>query len=1084
MTDGPAGRGTATRDLDGHGGGWDHGSSGHARRSADATARPARGRRPRGLAGVAARRAARDAGQLVPAAVVVLLAAVLAAAAPIYAGAAQTAGVRATVAGASPEAAALRVAAPLDGGDGAALDVGARAAIADAVRPGTAVVRAGVESRSFGSPAVGEDGLLRFLAAEELEHDAVLDAGRWPGAESATVVEAALPAAAAEALGLAVGDRLETTSRFDEERVLTVEIVGLFHLGTAASVFEDGDGLLRTGVYDAGGFVTYGPLVVTRDALLGRIEPVESTLRWWATLDATTLQPADLGAIRSGVAGLARAEGDGLDVDTGLPDLLATAQASAARSAGTAAIALLQLAVVAVAALLLVSGALADDRRAQAGLLRSRGAPTVVVGVLAGVEGALLALPAVLLAPLLAVPLVRAAGALPPPVGSGLHLPAVAGQAAWAAAALAAIGCVVGLAVPAALSARSLVAARAARARRPAAAAVLAAGADLALVALAVVGLLQLRGAGGAVGLDPVLVIAPTIGLVAAAAVCLRVLSRSLGLVDRTADRWAGGVAALGVRAVARRRPAALRSVALPLLAVAAGVVALTTGASWRAAQDDRADFAAGADVRVAVRGATPPTAELPGVTAATPLWRSQVPLTREEQATVVALDASALARVVPLRADLADAPFAELAAALEAGRPPLASVALPPAAGRLEVELALSALHGAPEARVTAVLRGADGLLQRAVADTFALQTEGEVRVPVPVPSGGPWALAGLELGVVPSQEARLELAVTAVRVDGATLATGSAWTVTPVPVRDAILAPEVVADAGTDHLLAVSLRTPLADGTGPVALLRATPGGGEFVSVPILATPALAAALGGGPEVTLQVDALPAPLPATIAGIVRAWPGTEPGEAVAVFDLATLAAVAYAGDGTLLPAEELLLAVDGDPAAVAASLLDEGVTTRRPVVRAALRDAAGADPVTAGLLGALALAAAGAAVAGALGFAVGARAAVRARHVELAALRALGLTARQVRRSLRVEQTLLAGFALVAGTVAGLVLAAAFVPAVLPAGVPPARLVVPWGAIGVLLVAVAGIVAVAAVLTARAGRGTASLLREGEDQ
>lgn len=1121
-------RATATRELEG---GWDRGV-GTLEARHDTRARRRRQRRvPRGLGGIGARRARHDAGQLLPAAAVVLLATVLAAAAPIYATAAQTAGVRATVAGAPPAQGAIRASAGLDGRPLAEVDAAVRAAIAEAVAPATASVAGGAESRSFGGDAFGEDGLVRFLAAEGLAGEAALDAGRWPATTAAGAeLEAALPAGAAAALDLEVGETLATVSRFDAEREVAVRVVGVFRLTGTAALVEDDDGLLRTGVYNAGGFVTYGPLVVTTQELLARVEPDAATVRWWGELSPSALVPQDLDRIGRGVTAFAEREGDGVDVDTRLPEVLGGAALAAERTAGTAAVALLQLAIVAVAALLLVAGALTDDRRAQAGLLRSRGARPAVVGLLAGAEAALLAVPAAILGPLLAVPLVRAAGALPPPLGAGLALPARALPVAWMAAALAALGCVLGLAVPAALSARSLIAARAARARRPAAAAALAAGADLALLGLAVVGLLQLRGAGGEGGLDPVLVAAPAVGLLAAATLCLRLLSRGLGLLDRLTDRWAGGITALGARAVARRRPGALRAVSLPLLAVATGVLALTTGASWRAAGADRADFAAGADLRVAVTATPDGALSLPGVAAGTAVWHSRVALDRTEAAQVVALDAAAAPAIVPLRPDLADRPLDAMAADLVAGRPDPAELAIPEGAAALEVTLRTQALRGTPEARLTAVVRGTDGLYRRLHTATVALQTEGELRLDLPLPPGGPLTLAGLELGIVPTDQATLDLAVTRILAlpglpvssegegvlprpsegggvlprpsegggvlplpsgDGAgggvvptPLDAGTGWHVTAVPVREAALPSEVVADPAAGAVLAVSLRTPVAGARGPVTVLRATPARvPDPGTVPVLADPALVSALGGR-DVALRVDGLPSALEGRVVGVVTRWPGTDAARPVVVADLPTLAALAWGEDGTVLPAEELLLAVDGDPAPVAEALLADGVTLATPIVREDLRAAARLDPVAAGLLGALALATAGAAGAGALGFAVGARAAVRARRVELAALRALGLTALQVRRSLLVEQGLLAGFALLAGAVAGLVVASAFAPAALPAGVPPARLVVPALPIVVLVAAIAAVVVLAAVLTARAGRRTASLLREGEDQ
>ena len=92
-----------------------------------------------------------------------------------------------------------------------------------------------------------------------------------------------------------------------------------------------------------------------------------------------------------------------LAVATGLPDILGAAERSLLVSRTEVLLLMAQLAVMAAYAIVLTASLLVDHRRIETALLRSRGASAGSIAILAFAEGLLLVVPAVLIAPWLAV---------------------------------------------------------------------------------------------------------------------------------------------------------------------------------------------------------------------------------------------------------------------------------------------------------------------------------------------------------------------------------------------------------------------------------------------------------------------------------------------------------------------------------------------------------------------------------------------------------------------------------------------------------------------------------------------------------
>ena len=422
-----------------------------------------------------------------------------------------------------------------------------------------------------------------LLVAQDLPDLADLVAGGWAGdVPAGEPREVAVQADAAAAIGVAVGDTVAVTG--PDGAPLDLAVSGTWRVRDGAGAAVGGDPLLLTGRQSAS---AVGPLVPADPALLG-----DATRTWWVSPDVERLdldQARRLpGAVQS-LVGTLRADPrlPAARAATGLTEDLADVVRAAGAAGATGRVVLLLVAVTALTAVLVVASLLVQRRAGHTALLRARGAswPQVVWSTL--VETALLVLPALVVAAVLAatVPALRSsAGAL----------------------VVCALVAAVVLALPAVLAARRWEAVREnASGRRFAAA---RAGGELVVVAGAVLSLWQLRRQGGVTtvqdgGLldraDLVVVAAPVLGLLAGALVAARLVQP---------------VAAVAARALARRRslPALVAAwqtsrapgpyaVAVLLLVVLVGTGVLVVGtAATRDAETRRvAQQQTGADVRV-----------------------------------------------------------------------------------------------------------------------------------------------------------------------------------------------------------------------------------------------------------------------------------------------------------------------------------------------------------------------------------------------------------------------------------------------------------------------------------------------------
>jgi hypothetical protein len=663
------------------------------------------------------------------------------------------------------------------------------------VEPGGEVILA-IRSGTFAdaeTPPRDVTDLTLLTALEGLDRHAQLTAGRWAEAGHAPI-EATLSEDAAAALGLAVGDGISLVNRLDEEVGVDLVVTGMWR-PDPDDLFFLLDPLELTGEVVGAQFTTRGPFVVARDDLLalGGRRPMSVDWRGVPSIDG--LRPARLGATATDVASLRERISAVLppDVDptitTRLPEILTSVERSVLVSRSGVLLLTAQFAVLAGYAVLLVAGMLAERRRTEVALLRSRGAGTGHIAAMSLLEALGLAIPTLILAPLLAVAIVAGLGAVGPLADA--RVVTVAGlDSSVLIVSLLAVGLgVVALTLPSLLAGGSVATVRAAQGRPDGRTLAQRLGIDIALVVVAAIALWQLRlygapltqGARGVLGIDPLLVAAPAIGLVAGAVLAIRIVPRVAQVAERALERRRGLVSPLGARQVARRPLRYTRAALLLMLASALGTFAVAHAATWSRSQADQAAYQAAADVRIVDAGfaGIPGWAvgsmllAVDGVGSASPVVRQTLDVGRAiRDGQLLAIDPATVGPMVtlPPGSRTAAAPDAStLLAPLAAARWSTPGVPLPGTPRRIAVEL--SSDLGIPPDQVqpgepppigggitaAVVLSGGDGRLHRFAGEPVRLAVDGR-RIEIPLAltdddsgfaAAGPTALEAVELTI-----------------------------------------------------------------------------------------------------------------------------------------------------------------------------------------------------------------------------------------------------------------------------------------------------------------------------------------------
>jgi hypothetical protein len=1035
---------------------------------------------------------------------ITLLAATLLAAGPIYSSAVSLAGLHRVLADAPVPDANVAVTLRADVADAQAIDTTVSRALRDAMGDLPTEVRWSGQSNTFALPGQDPDEV-RDLAvlgfADGIEEHASLVEGAWPDdAVGSEPIAVAVSEEAAVEMRASVGDELELTSRLDASMVVSIRVSGIYHVTDPTDPFWWEDQQLLAGVSISDRYRTIGPLLATRANALAHAGAGTVAFTWHAFPEFGELGVDETSALRARLRDLSPRLQSALPdvtprVATQLGPILARSERSLLVSRTGVLLLIIQLAVLAAYAIVLTASLLVEHRRVHTALLRSRGAGTLQIAGLALTEALVLAIPAVVLGPWLAVGALSLLNVAGPLSRIQLGIVPMVSSDAYLAAGAAAIGCVVLLVLPALTAARSFMDEQAGISRQETRTLGQRIGIDLALLAVTVIALWQLRLYGsplttsvrGTLGLDPLLVAAPAIGLLAGGVLALRLMPLMAELIERAVARGRHLIGSLGARQLARRPLRYTRAALLLMLAISMGIFAVSYGSTWTDSQQDQAAYQVGSDVRtVPGRGpsSVPPWAQaatfgsLDGVTGATPLRRERLVVTRAAGAGELIGLVPEASDTIHFRDDQASAPLADVLAPLAAQRPPVELIELPGQPARLRVDaeidltslvrqrfnpatgevslvpVPLSVLDGRQVFGASMVLRDGDGLLHRFTAEPIPLNPDGpeqveiEIRAPDTLAAGaqdlalhmtGPVTI--VEIGLQASLPGLIfadEGTVTLTSLQWSDMPEGEAWQ--PVDLASAGGWVTTISPAGQSFPntvphegLAVELtgNNPLL-GSGftigspnEIGYLASAIDRFDDAELPAVVDRALLEGTSLSVGEVMGVRLFGRQRIVRITGAVDSFPTTDAEKPLVIADLPTLELMRFAvGRQINFPDEWWIQTSDGQADAVAATLRAAPLTAASAETVDERTRILSADPVALGIIGALSIGFVVAALFAVIGLAISAAVSARQRRTEFALLRALGLSGRELSGWLWLENSAVVIVSLAAGTVMGLVI------------------------------------------------------------
>ncbi len=994
---------------------------------------------------------------------------------------------------------------------------------------------------------------MAYLAAGPAipEHARLVD-GAWPdvAVDADGRVPVAVPLVAADAHGWRVGSVLPTldgVTYLDQELV----VVGVHELEGPGSVWRRD--LIEGAQYNPSwpipgtfGFLSgpiFGPFVVVPEALVDGPATLAGA-RVVAEPDLGAATGSQIDALRTALVdgqtrlvGAVDAEVSTARLATFLPATVDEAVGNLAVTRVSLVVVGLMLVVLAVTVLLLAARLLAERRASEQTLMASRGASNGQLVRLAALEAAGVAVVTALVAPWLARLTYDAVTRIPVLDAAGLHVDPGTPPTLWVTCGVVALLLAGVLLQPLLRRRGSAVEAEQQLVRQDRRGALARSGADVALLVLAGVGVWQLQGyrspvltePGGGARIDPVLVTAPALLLLAGAVLGLRVLPLVARLGERLATRSRSLVAPLGAWEVGRRPGRASGAVLLLTIAVAVASFSQSFLGTWRISQQDQSDLAVGADLRIDRLPSSPleqsrDVAALAGPTVVSPVTERQVSVggslrsrddSRQPAATLVAVDTRSGGDLLRGRS------AAGWDAVTEPLRPRSAveGIPLPGTVDALLVDVATAATPSHPgEVVLTLVVEDSQGV-RFPLEPTRVLplgDSADDVRVDLPAAADGLSlvAVVGRILPAEPEEEEQDD------RGTRSGLERQSTVTVDLTDVRvvapgadddtDGVMSPVDVADATWDSVTRGDLATgaaipmsvlPVQGGVrigGTVNHFSIDNGLAEFATttfvrpelVPAVVSDTLANQMRVGVGDTLAVDVGSGHLfGAQVTEVLPFLPGHPRGSVLLVdHDLLTRATLGAASADPML--DEWWAQVPDDRAAqVAAAVLQADLG--EPTSRVAVRDAATDGPLRIGVQAALWIVTVAALALAFAGFAMSATVSVRTRRLELARLQALGASRGGIVRSVLVEHAIIGVLGVAAGLAIGGLLASVLGPLLTVSAVglrpvPRALVQWTWPEQLALVAALTGLVALAVAVTTNAllRRASGALLRLGDER
>lgn len=825
------------------------------------------------------------------------------------------------------------------------------------------------------------------------------------------------------------------------------------------------------------------------------------------------------------------ANADAITVITAAPGTLGGVVGSLAVTRSSVLVTGLLLLVLAIAALAQTARLMAERRHSEQHLMRARGASNRQLLRVGAIEALALGLLTTALGPPLALGAYSVISRQPALAEAGMNQSPGLPPLVWGVSAVVGLLLVAILVLPLLRRGGTFVDAEQARSRPSGRAAFQRGGVDLALVALAALAYWQLRSyespvmAGdGVARVDPLLAAGPALALLAGALVCVRLIPASSRLLEGMASRGRKAVMPLAAWEVGRRSARAVSAILLLTLAVSVGAFSLSFLTTWRTSQDHQAQLShpaqlevAGLDLAPLAQAATLADERL-GATATPLVNREAQVLSPDNTSNRGNSDQGRTVRLVAGTAEgfdsytqgrLAPLGGTEIASLGETTDDPAApGIALPAGSAGVRLTASLQGNEtGVPGIGATLRLVVQDARGQYATVDLGLVpleerpeEDEGEedevrtvqyqgffadaataARLSEPVSIVGVQTTWGqfsggggpVDFGEEPEQ-LRMELSID----DIAGLIPRQVLPVYGLdPLSDAVpvtVAPSLAWFGANDGGPVTSIdrdgdqihvEMSVTPGTFlrrviPVSL-TAAPVAGD-VPVVVSANLSNAANIEVGDALIVRAD--DARVRAVVVGVAPYVPGPYPRALTVVADLDALQLAVVQNGGPALEPTGWQVSVPASSATQYLSGLPEGAeATTQTGVAQALKD----DPLRVGVQAAIWLVAAAAILLAAVGFGVHTVVTVRAREVEFAQLRAVGLQQRALTRLIGAEGALLSVLGLVFGIGLGVALGYLVAPliSVGPDGRPPLPTVVvdiPWAAVSLLVVEVAVVLAV----------------------
>jgi hypothetical protein len=976
------------------------------------------------------------------------------------------------------------------------------------------------------------------------EHATILE-GDWPETSDAPY-QVAISRDTAEAQELSLGDALTLEYRHDHEYTVDVRIAGIYQVDDPNHPFWYDSELEMFGFTEGQSFDTYGPLVVRPEIFFSVATPRSSWVRWRLLPDFDSVTTTTAPQIRRETNRLINRIGDEeflgvrMNVSTNLNSLIRRLERSLLVTQASVTIVVVQLAILAGYALVLTSRLIVDHRRVESAVLRARGASSRQLFGLALIEAIVLALPLILLAPPLAALALRAFNLAGPLADIELLIEPAISSGAYFSAGIAGLIGVLLLSIPVLRQQEAAPGAQASQHRQESESLWQRAGIDLAVLLVAAVGFFQLRRYSstitetveGRLGIDPLLVAAPALGLIAGAILTLRIVPLLARIAERVAARQRAALVALGAWQIARRPLVYSRSMLLLLLAIGIGIFTVAHTQTWQQSQVDQANYQIGADIRVQPDtrfsrmlepiALTDAHFQIDGVVASMPVNQ------RLEQfggvrdlGTLVMVDAEYAPDTILIRDDLEPDRFDQMVREMREARPEFDAAPLPGEPVRLSLRARI-----APEfsdeagidldeaaVQVAVTLLDGEGYLHRVnmgtvhpdepdvdlAADLASDLGNGLVARPV-----YPLQIAAVEFSTIGAQigENRGAIELSQWRVsddvtgDGwrdvpaETLAdpnweasthtfSGNTWAeMTLEPVDGTFVAgyatgstPRVAVRRATFR---ISAPAPAVDGGVPVIISETLRDRGDYDIGDRILVPIGSFAFDG-----------------RVIGIVEGFPGTNAHTMAAVIaDLPTIVAInERPAETPFAPSERWIALGGGDVDQVADTLEKAPYTSRRVAASDQRARELQRDPVALGTLGALSLGFFAATIVAGAGVIASSAGSARQRMGEFLLMRAIGLSPRQLSGWLLLENSLLIILGVIGGTLLGLMLGWLVLPLIALTQearqvFPGVRVIIPWGTIGLLqgagLALLAVLTGVLALIVRKGGLGESLRVRD----